>query len=846
MTCKKRKLTGHIFPWRPGAAALSVLFLFLFLTTPVVGQQSDPAHQQFLFAYKLLQRGDDAFAAEAFDEFLGKFPQAPKRGDAMYYLALLHHREGEKEKAAELLRQAPSPVVVPQYAADLLQGQVLSDLGRYDQALEALERIEPEALETSVTVAVLYLRGLAYRGAGRLTAAADELTAAAAVDSPMKARALLDLARVQVLSGQSAEAIETLRWCLDLRKPAEHAAAAEAARMAGDLSYKGGAYDDAVAFYGRVLDRHQNSRHFGAAVVGTLWTHFAAGRHSAVLENFDRHRTALRVQDRIPAWYLAASAHQELGQHEAAVALLEQISHRGGKYPLAEKVLYKLAASRFELGQDEQMTQAINRLREQYPGSEVLIDSEYLLAAAEARGTDVSRGAARLTKLIDQGETNPYFRQALLLRARLFERHGRADAAAADLRRYLDAADTHDPKVAQIALHLIDLAMGLGRFEQTEAVAAGLLQQPDLDPVARQRALFGLAVAQEKLNKYEQAQATLACLQRDLPLNPYGTQITYRRALLMMSLERPGEAVDLLKQAASDTELSNPQRVNMLRLLAMVQRDGDQPEAAAQTLIRIEQLASVHGLTDAELLWLGRYFQRREEDLASLRYLEPLVEARPGAAPTVRAEAQFVAGRAQRRLGRFVEATTSFGQVIGMGQGREQQAQLELAGTLADRGRRDEALMELAGLVSSGSTPIEAEAIFASALIHRQVAQERSRRDDKAAANEANTAARRLLKRLVLLYPFEELTPLPQLAYLELAEIAAELGEIEAAQSELGQLIDKYPADLCAEYARAVLEADRRRLGDALARVRRLADQPLDDRLASRVEALVRYLESKQ
>ncbi|MEX0744547.1 MAG: hypothetical protein WD118_03000, partial [Phycisphaeraceae bacterium] len=81
--------------------------------------QGGAAHEQFLFAYKLLQRGEDRLAADAFDDYLGNFPQDEKRGDGLYYRALLHRRAGENQPAVDLLDDVPATQIVPGYAVDL-------------------------------------------------------------------------------------------------------------------------------------------------------------------------------------------------------------------------------------------------------------------------------------------------------------------------------------------------------------------------------------------------------------------------------------------------------------------------------------------------------------------------------------------------------------------------------------------------------------------------------------------------------------------------------------------------------------------------------------------------------
>lgn len=842
------------------AAALAVSGTFLPPSTlfsprsAALAQQNDPAHQQFLFAYKLLQRGDNRLAADAFDDYLRQFPSDAKRGDALYYRALLYRRAGQNDRAAATLADVPGPQIVPAYAIDLLRGQVFSDLQRYGEAVAALNRIDVAALEPKVAVSVLYLRGLAQRGAENLPAAAADLKAAAELDSPMRGRAYLDLARVQVLMGHEQDAIATLRKAMDAP---DAAAAAEAARMAGDLAYNAGEYADAVGFYGRVLAEHQSSKHFGASVIGTLWSHFSAGEYRRVLDAFERYRTALQVQDRVAAWYLAGSAQQEMGNHAEAVQLFDQIAHGEGRYPLREKVLYKLAASQFELGRYDAMAETIDRLTTQYPNSEVRIDAAFLLAAADAQRGDVAGGAARLTQLIDQGPQSPYYLQALLRRARLYETHNQLQPAAADYLAYLNASEY--PSVGQrpdggallgpndtqagAFLRLLDVYQQLGQYELAAGLAKRWLETMRLPPMVEQEALYRRALSLVKLGQGTDALALLDRLQQQYPLSPFAAEASYYRGLLLLSMDRPEQAVPLLQQAAEEENLLRPLRANAMHLLALRQRNSEQPDAAARTLLRLESLAGVEQLTDAELLWLSRHLFDRGDANGALRYVQPLVEGRPNATAAARAEALFLAGRALRAKGELDAAEQALGQVIAMGAGFDLDARLELAKVVADRGNLEQAMAELSGLISSEVSEIAAESLYTAAMIQRRIAAQHRRTENHAGVVEANNEARKLLKRLVLLYPFEQVEPLPQLSYLELAEIEAELNELDAAAQELRELVAKYPDGAYATYAKAVLAADEKHYGDAVALLKTLQAKPQDPRLSARIEALLRVLE---
>ena len=838
---------------------VSMLLAMFALPLGALAQSSPAAHQQFLFAYKLLQRGDDRLAADAFDDYLGEFPDDEKVGDATYYRALLDRRAGRNQQAAERLSDVRPPQLVPAYAVDLLRGQVLVDLGRYPQAVEALERIDVGALKPDVRVSVLYLRGLARRGAAQLSGAAEDLKAAAEMESPMRGRALLDLARVQVQMDRLDEAIETLKRAMEV---SDDAAVAEAARLAGDVSYNRGTYDAAVEFYGQVMSNHASSRHFGPSVIGTLWAHYSAERYPSVIDVFKRYRTALQVQDRVPAWYLAGSARQELGEHEQAVELFEQVAHGDGRYPLQEKVLYKLAASQFELGRYEAMSQTVARLRQQFPDSEIQTDAAFLLAAADAKQGDVARGVARLTQIIEEGPQSPWYLQGLLRRARLYETHGQLESAVRDYLTWLEASTfervgqaadgrpVSQPTARQAGalVQLLKVHHRLGDHERAAALAAQWLETMRLSPLVEQEVMFRRSLALIQLDRSDDALAMFDRLERKHPINPFSEEAAYYRGLLLLSRDEVAQATPLLSSAASQEKLARPLRINALRLLALNQRGRGEDAAAAASLRDLESLASRDQLTDEELLWMARHLLEQGEAKAALGYAQPLVEGRPRAAASVRSEAIYLTGRAQRQLGQLDQAAKSFEQVVALGRGFDLEARLGLAKVSFDRGRHQQAMAELGGLINSESTPVAAEALFTGARIQRSMARQHRRSDNVELAVEANHEAQRLLKRLVLLYAFPQIEPLPQLAYLELAEIAAELDDSAGIEQELRELIDKYPDGPYATYAKAVLAADRGQVGDALALLETLrrsaTEASLDSRLRDRVDRLHRLLEA--
>ena len=799
--------------------------------------QSDAEHQQFLFAYKLLQRGDLAEAAAEFDEYLGRFPRGDKLGDAQYYRALLHRKNGANDQAAAMLEGAGEPTLVPGYAVDLLRGQVLSDLGKFREALTALERIQTDELEPNVAVSALYLKGLAYRGAENLEAAATALADAAKLDTPMKPRALLDLAKVQALLNEPEQAVKTLDQCLSLESPGTQP---EAARFAGDLSYNQGKYEPAVAYYGTVVSRYQSSVHFAPSVVGMLWAQFGQQKYRELLTTFERFSQALPLQDRLPAWYLAGSAHQELGQHEQAVALLSEFARGEGTLPIQEKILYKLAVSQYHLKEREAMDRSIAELGRRFPQSPLRVDLAFLQASSDAEVGEVTRGANRLTVFIDQGPQSPYYQQALLRRANLYETHEELAAAARDYRLYLASVQQPSAVSLQATFRLMELAGALGKFDEvktlaltTLAIAAPALKTPE----AEQEAMYRLAVAQRNLGDLEAALTTHDRLAEKHPLNPYRAESGLERGLIRMKLGDTEQGVPLLRAAAEAEALPRSSRLSALRIVAQHAEEQGNADEALGLRKQMEALADGGVFTPGETLWMGRTLLDQGKPEEALTYFAHISDER------LRDQARYLTGKAQRLTGQHAAALETLGEVRAVSRTYALPAWLEYALTLRDQGKLAEAITELNGLINTDQDQrIAAEALYEAGRIHRALAAKARQRNQPDAEQEQRREARRVLKMVVLLHADRAGEDLAQRSFIELAELAEQGGETEEEAQLLNELVTDYPDSVYATYAKGLLELRAGRRERAAEFLRLTLEQTPDPDLKRRAETALRSM----
>ncbi len=830
------------------------------------GEVSTPAaQQQFLFAYRLFQRSEDKLAADAFDDYIGQFPRDPRQGDARYFRAILAQRSGDAKVAVSLLTDLPEPTLVPPSAPPILLGQILVSLGRHQEALAVLEAIKTDDLDKANRATVLHLRGLAYHGLNNLDAAAKQLAAAGALETPAQARALLDLGRIEALRNKPDAALAVLGKAIAFKDPLITPAAAQ---LAGDLAYRKGDYKAASESYRLVTTGHQTSASFAPSVVGLLWSRMSAGLLDTLLAEFQQYKSALTGSELATATYLAGTAQQDLGRHEQAAALFTESLKGVTDASLRDRLLLRLATCRFELGQYDDMEKSLEGLLKESPQTPLKLDAEILRASAEARQGDTTKGITRLTQMLAQGQDKPGMANVLLQRARLYELAKQTGPAAADYEKFLSLAKNNSTlsatMVDQASLRLADLSLALEKPDKALAITQGLLARDNLPAQVEQEALYQQMLALLRQGKSDAAYKTVQTLFEKHPQNSHTLEARYYRGLLLLSLKKPDDAVaDLTAVADARVEGQEPLKMNALRLVSMTLREKDDTDSrrkAADMLLRLNKLAldtgqSQAGLTQQDLLWLGRFYIAESRPREALRYLAPLLEQHWPAEGTqkipveIRSTAVTLTARCLRSLGDLPGAIVAYKQAIALGGVDMTNARLELAKTLRDADQLDEALSELAPLESSRDAGVAVDALFTAGSVQRQLADKAVARGDLKAASAANEAAYGKFLKIVVLHSDPAHSPLPELSYVEMAAAADARGDTPRATKALAELAKEFPDTAYAQYAQAglkLLQASPGAAGEARHILQQLVkDHPkLDPALQRLVDTQVRRLEA--
>ena len=830
---------------------LLIAFSFSFGEPPKY-EGSQTAYKQFVFAYTLLQRAqrsdherDWKLASGAFDDFLGRYSQEGLVADALYYRALIAHLQNDHLLAAQFLVKAKKSVMVGDDLVQLLRGQVAVSLNRFDEVLTYLARIKMANLDKNVQVTVWLTRAACHQKLGQPPKAVACLESAVQLNCPLQARALLELGQLQASLDKLPEALDALDRCLALN---DEQIQADAAWLSGDLNFKIGRFSQAIDRFQLIVREYPTSPRFEQSVVDLMWTQLKSRHLDTVIETFRKYRDRLNDQRRVTAYSLAASAHQQKDEHVRADVLLQAIATTAMGTETADEVLYKLALSQFELAKFKTMARTIGRLQAEHPDSVYLADAEFLLAKAAVKEDDINEAAARFTNIIQAGRDHPYFGEALHQRAWLYESRRELKPAIEDYRHLLEQnLAASRAQAHEVALRLVNLYSQIGRYKLASDQARNLLgidqpQAPDLDPLIEQEAIYRWGWAQIKIKQFDQAHEAFAKLLKKYPLNRYRTEAMYYDGLVLLSLDREEEAVAALREALRSDQLSLIQRIESLRLSAQYWRRTNRDLQAAEALIELDKLVKDDSLQPDEFLWLGRYLHDKQLHGQAIHYLKPLIDGGTNVAAHMKTEALYLTARCLRRLDKKIQAVNTYRQVIAMGNGFDLEAWLEKADTLKESERYDEALEEYAGLINVPQTRVAAQAMFHSGQTHRSIARNRALAGNLNGAKAANEQARLMFLRLTILHSKPEISPLSELARIELAEIEYDLDQPDAARATYEQLAHQFPDTPYGVYAWALLELDLH--GPKATRLlHQLRQKELDPRLAKRVDERLRTME---
>ncbi len=813
--------------------------------------ENEGAREQFVFAYKLYKAGDDKLAAESFDEFIAKNPADSRVSDALYFRAILARKLGKTQDAVDLVTKIEKTTLVGEIPVLLLKGQLYVDQKEYDRALPWLEKVPVDKAAPGDKAGTLYLQGVCYRETGNVQAATQAFEACAQVESPLKSRCLLELGLTKRVAKQTAEAIAVLQQAVQTQDPQ---VVPSAARVAGDilrLDIK--KYDQAQKYYDLVIKNYQSSDEFGPAVVGSLWCHLGLGENNVLLTKAARLGDNLKPADKQTTQYLSALAHQAMGEQEEAVKILTALDKEQLSQDLRPLVRYYLAVGQIEMGDQAGFDKTVKSYAVDFPDSSKGNAVQMLQVQAKLKAKDIPGAAAVLTGVIEQQPAAPIADrlEALRRRAELYEMSGNPTAGADDYGAWSKLAagapkgtvlDPTEP--SRLALRRADLLAQTNKNAQAVDVLKEIVASTDVDPVADQEARFLMALCLGRLDKPQEAADTLTALIQKHAQAKRLSEILYNRGLFLMAAEKPDDAMPDLLLSGNAKDLPTAQRIEALRLAGLRLRQLDKKEEAGVILRSLMQLGELRA---DEAMWLARLMIEKGQGKEAVAVLDPFVkrDAKVLAEIETRAEAQYLTGIAKRVNG---ELEVSIALLTGVVDSEatpnlKLEARLELARSLADRGRTVEAIKQYEVLISAKPSHIAATAAFDCATLYRALGRGRRTDISGSGSPENMKQAEKLFKRVVLLYSFPQLSPLPEKAWVELAELAQEQGRLDEAIKSYQTLGEKYGNAAYGMYGKAMVLAVVKKDKITAAQTLRAIPQPVEPTLFARINQRLREWE---
>lgn len=752
-------------------------------------QGSDAAYQQFLFAYRLLERDELTMAAEAFDTFLLEYPNDRRAGDVSYYRALILRKQGDIDGAVRVLQDAPPPTMLETWRPTMLQGQLLADARNLPRAVAVLQNIDSDDLPDAARAELTYTLGRIYRQREDLPAAIQQLQRCAEIASPFQPRALLELAQAQLRFGDD-QAGATLAAAAETDDPQ---VVPEALRLTGDLARMRQDLPAAEAAYRQVVQRFGDTPAFGPSVVGLMSVYAGRGQTQGVADLYESVVRRLPAASAPSAAYLVGSAYLGLNRPVDAERVLQPIAALREQYPPGDAVLYELARAQFAQQKWAALEQTVNALSAGFAASPRLADVEFLGAVGQIQRGDGDGALRALARIVDTPD-HRYLGQAYLQRAALHEAARRPDAALDDYLAYFEAVpipdDTPTSEQAAAMLRLLYLGHAQRRFELVKGVAQHWARTMQLAPATREDLLYRLGLAAWVAQDVPVARESFDTLAADFPDAPHRAAVTYYQGRIALLDGDSDSAIQRITAATEDASLPAPLQAEAFRILQAHYVQEGETQRAAEVVQRLEDVIGREALEPRDILWLGEQTRIAGQPEAALSYFQSLMD-RPAAEPRQRARAAYLAGLAERDRGRPAAAVTWFERVQSFDAGWQVEAQIEAASARASAGDSEAALLGYRQLFSCGAAQIEARALFEAAQIE--------------AANGDLEDARGLLMRLTLLYTDARLTPWPQRGYLQLAELQEALGSDPA--DTLREMLQKLPDGAYAQLAQARLAA---------------------------------------
>lgn len=458
-----------------------------------------------------------ALAAETFEKYLDKFPQASEAPRALFYRAESLFELGKKADAAKLYDDFARRYTSHEFFASALYGLGVAreELGEAEAAANAYQRYVKASPDDSRTGEVLVRWGRLLFDRGEFAAAAKRFAAAAdRPNFPDADLATLRQAAALEALGDYGAAEKLLAGFATRYSASRHRQSAELA--AGRVAYRAGRYAAARSALAVVIEAGGDAS--GEASHWLARVELAEKQPGAALKTIEaalpaggQFANALRL-DRADALYAIEDRRREAVGAYAALAAEHPAD------PLAPRALYMAAFAALGVGDFAQVQQYTEQFEKQYPKNDLLPDVLDVAAESQVRLGRHDRAADIYHRLLKD-----YPKHTLTNRWRV-----RLGLALFLGKKYAEAITALEPQLAALTDKRLSAEarylIGRSQLElrQFEAAARSLGAALADDP-ASSRAddlLFALASAERQIDRGPSAAEHLRQLIERFPRSP--------------------------------------------------------------------------------------------------------------------------------------------------------------------------------------------------------------------------------------------------------------------------------------------------------------------------------------
>jgi TolA-binding protein len=453
----------------------------------------------------------------------------------------------------------------------------------------------------------------------------------------------------------------------------------------GDANYHMGLHARAAGYYNTAIERSRDPEERQAAMYGLAWSRFKAGNFGDAAEIFrelsDRFPDSPYAED---SKFRIGDCHFNLKNYERAFEAYQDFKadyptsshstratyqmgsalYRLGSYSTMRELLTDLAESRdesvgdraqyligwshFREGDFDRATLQFERMKEMYPGSDLLSKTQYSIGDCHYNQEQYRKAIEAYRAVIEEYPESEELDDAITAIEQSYRQLGMETDAIEFLKSLKPSAS--------VQIRIGDVYFNLGRFneaaEEYEKVIDSFPGSQSLPT-----ALYKIGLSYMELGEYALASDHLLRLVRDAPSSELVDDAKLKIGEIYVENGEYGRAISHLEKYRSNSPL-NLSRSLLFLSVAYVQ--SGEIYKAKETLLSITEKYPDEPASDRANLELGKIYLREEGYSVALSRFRDVIRSRTD---EVACEAQFFIGELHFKKGEFETALTEYERV---------------------------------------------------------------------------------------------------------------------------------------------------------------------------------------